>query len=90
MTINNNYKSNDYPQLDFQAAGEEGDTGTYISNGEWELIGDYHHHNYEDDHHYDDLNDDNDDDYGNNLGDDGDHDNDHICHETFIGTYYAE
>jgi len=25
--------------LDFQAAGEEGDTGTYISNGEWELIG---------------------------------------------------
>ena len=28
-----------YLQLDFQAAGKEGDTGTYISNGEWELIG---------------------------------------------------
>ena len=28
--------------MDFQAAGEEGDTGTYISNGEWELIGEYY------------------------------------------------
>ena len=27
------------PQLDFQLASEEGDTGSFIPNGEWALLG---------------------------------------------------
>ena len=48
---NDSVDDSDFRQLDFQAAGEEGDTGTYISNGEWELIGDF---NNDHDHDHDD------------------------------------